>query len=484
MRTNFLLSIIILILPVSVFSQGLSQLAVEELNQSRLQLKSFHDNEIHKHNLEDLRFEKKIMGTTKSNNNRLEIGDIAFTDNAAGLWKYESMTGNITQLLAKQDNWVLGDVEFDAQGTIYFLDKGEPFVRSGNIYIIAPNGELSRLVDTNDDILTFSPSGLHIDENGFLYVTALVSSEVGTSALVLRYDNTNQLWTLPYCKFNTVPDLLDRNGLFPQDIVTISDFFVFADLTPNGGAGVFFGLKSNSCPSIVGRFLVNDDFTAPLFGEPISLTLTNLVSPASALILIDNKLLDNLNNRSPGFVFFDPNNLSFLGTLSFTGFQVFSDIDRSIDPNSFIVADKGLNAIITISQNVSNLNFFPSNIIDLGALKPEGIAVFLGQNNNQKIVNNNELDKSFTLFQNHPNPFNPITNIEYQVRKNAHVSIKVYDILGREIKTLVSKNLGIGTYGVEWDGRDNSGNQVASGLYIYRMIADDFVASYKMLFLK
>ena len=103
-----------------------------------------------------------------------------------------------------------------------------------------------------------------------------------------------------------------------------------------------------------------------------------------------------------------------------------------------------------------------------------------------------EIPKEFALSRNYPNPFNPSTKINFQVPKVTKVIIKIYDILGREIRILIDERKSTGTYQVTWDGRDDSGQQVASGLYIYRMEAGDlssgseqsFVANRKMLLLK
>ncbi len=90
----------------------------------------------------------------------------------------------------------------------------------------------------------------------------------------------------------------------------------------------------------------------------------------------------------------------------------------------------------------------------------------------------------FELSQNYPNPFNPITNIRFQLPEASKVTLKIYNILGQEIKTVVSKNLDAGYHTVKWDGTNNFGLKVASGVYIYQVKAGSFIASKKMVFLK
>ena len=76
------------------------------------------------------------------------------------------------------------------------------------------------------------------------------------------------------------------------------------------------------------------------------------------------------------------------------------------------------------------------------------------------------IPKSYVLYQNYPNPFNPTTKIDYQLPKNSHVTLKVYDILGREVQTLVDANQNAGNYSVSFDG-----SSLASGVYFYRIMA-------------
>ncbi len=91
---------------------------------------------------------------------------------------------------------------------------------------------------------------------------------------------------------------------------------------------------------------------------------------------------------------------------------------------------------------------------------------------------------AFELAQNYPNPFNPVTTISYSVPRRAQVTIDVFDILGQKVRTLVVGNKAAGSYQVEWDGTDNAGRAVATGIYLYRYQAGDVVQTKKMLLLK
>jgi hypothetical protein len=98
--------------------------------------------------------------------------------------------------------------------------------------------------------------------------------------------------------------------------------------------------------------------------------------------------------------------------------------------------------------------------------------------------------EQFVLYQNYPNPFNPSTAIKFSVPVQSHVTIKVLNVLGQEVQTLAARTYGIGEYEVVWDGQNNLGNPVASGLYFYRLEArpadgrEAFVAVMKMMLVK
>lgn len=89
-----------------------------------------------------------------------------------------------------------------------------------------------------------------------------------------------------------------------------------------------------------------------------------------------------------------------------------------------------------------------------------------------------------SLRQNYPNPFNPSTHIEFALRNAGQVSLDIYNNLGQKIRTLVDSHFDSGVHSVTWDGKSDTGNDVASGLYYYRLTSGDFRISKKMLMVK
>ncbi|MFQ6092972.1 MAG: FlgD immunoglobulin-like domain containing protein [bacterium] len=95
--------------------------------------------------------------------------------------------------------------------------------------------------------------------------------------------------------------------------------------------------------------------------------------------------------------------------------------------------------------------------------------------------------KEFHLFQNCPNPFNQTTGINYQLpmhNSQLTVTLKIFNVLGEEVRILVSGEQKAGRYGVVWDGQDNKGRQVSSGIYFCQLKAGDFVETKKLVLLR
>ncbi|MDZ7261032.1 MAG: T9SS type A sorting domain-containing protein, partial [candidate division KSB1 bacterium] len=99
------------------------------------------------------------------------------------------------------------------------------------------------------------------------------------------------------------------------------------------------------------------------------------------------------------------------------------------------------------------------------------------------------LPETFDLSQNYPNPFSAAgikseTRISYQLPRASQVSLKIYNTLGQLIKTLVDQKKEAGFHTTFWDGRDEQGRMVASGIYFYQLKAKDFIQTRKMLWLR
>jgi hypothetical protein len=112
-----------------------------------------------------------------------------------------------------------------------------------------------------------------------------------------------------------------------------------------------------------------------------------------------------------------------------------------------------------------------------------GVAVD-GDEDAEDVAFGDDTPAETALQGNYPNPFNPSTTISYGLSQDSWVSLRVYNSLGQEVATLVNQFQHAGTKSAVWNGRNNSGATVASGIYIYRLTTDNVVLSEKMLFMK
>jgi hypothetical protein len=121
-----------------------------------------------------------------------------------------------------------------------------------------------------------------------------------------------------------------------------------------------------------------------------------------------------------------------------------------------------------IDQNITNTLWF-------GLEKYGNLS---GTGDNHSSINNYKLEQNF------PNPFNGYTIFKYVLPKESVVSFIIYDILGRRIKTLQNQKMPAGTFNVSWDGKDENGKDVVSGIYIANFAAENFINTKKMMMLK
>jgi flagellar hook assembly protein FlgD len=89
-----------------------------------------------------------------------------------------------------------------------------------------------------------------------------------------------------------------------------------------------------------------------------------------------------------------------------------------------------------------------------------------------------------SLAQNYPNPFNPQTTIAFTIKDRGAVTLKVYNVNGELVRTLASDSRAAGTYSLTWDGHNDAGQSVSSGVYFYKLVTNNFSQTKKMVLLK
>ena len=137
------------------------------------------------------------------------------------------------------------------------------------------------------------------------------------------------------------------------------------------------------------------------------------------------------------------------------------------------LASGSYNGELDILNNDPNHPVVPVNI----ALDVDSTVTLSG-------VNPDMVPTQYGLQPNRPNPFNPITTISYDLPQGGRVKLAIYDVNGRLVKELVSVTQVAGRYDVVWDGHDDRGQTVASGVYFYRLVAGQFAQTRKMVLLK
>jgi parallel beta-helix repeat protein len=247
--------------------------------------------------------------------------------------------------------------------------------------------------------------------------------------------------------------------------------------TFNGG-GIYVG-DQNSEPQIINNTIVAD--TAGLYGGGIC---SNLVSP-----VVMNTIL--WANVAP--------NGSQIYTIGGNTQVVYCDVQGdwpgtgNIDEDPLLEADSLTNASPCIGAGIDVYDFGggivcnspPEDINGRARPYPAGSDPDMGAWESKQGPGGIEpqpvagIPKSYTLFQNYPNPFNPTTNIGFAIADGGFVSLKVYDITGREVATLVSTNLTMGSYKYTWDAKG-----VASGVYFYKLEADNIILTRKMILIR
>ncbi|MBC8344180.1 MAG: T9SS type A sorting domain-containing protein, partial [Bacteroidetes bacterium] len=172
----------------------------------------------------------------------------------------------------------------------------------------------------------------------------------------------------------------------------------------------------------------------------------------------------------------DPKSIIF-GTVISNGSVKLQDTDEEL----------GLFNLICSSEENTRV-VIPINLLEEDTKVTLSIRT-IGNNRNiigqqTKILTIDNIPKKYALHFNYPNPFNPTTTIRYDLPTDSEVHLVVYDVLGREVKTLINESQEAGFKSVRWNGRNDKGQQVSAGMYFYRIRAGKFSKVQKMVLLK
>ncbi|MGH1363315.1 MAG: FlgD immunoglobulin-like domain containing protein [Calditrichia bacterium] len=165
-----------------------------------------------------------------------------------------------------------------------------------------------------------------------------------------------------------------------------------------------------------------------------------------------------------------------------SAFISIGDTAQVIDTLEFDL--KAIKSSAIVIQGTMHLRDKPSGINFYEVYNLRNLKYDSAGNENAAEIISNQLPKTFALRQNFPNPFNPTTTIRFDLPKNSTVSLKIYDVQGRLVRKLVNQKMKAGFHETQWDGLNSHGNRVATGVYFYRIRADKFIRTKKMVLVR
>ena len=329
--------------------------------------------------------------------------------------------------------------------------------KQNNLWITIPNKGLAKFDGINWTVYNDENVGYVIHSNTSLCIDNLNTKWVGYAGGLLEYNDT--VWTRYYTGNSGIPS----NGIFrvfcEGNIIWVG--------TVDAGSGRFDGqnwttynVYNSGLPhnwiSRINKDLNNNIWFATSGG---GIAKFNYLQNQWTLY---NTYNSSIPSNYVSVVYIDNNNAKWIGT--YDGFAIFNDTTWQVFPSSFI------GAVGNFSKDRYG-NIWICSGGGLFVYNPNGV---VGVDNISTIVPEN-----FEFLQNYPNPFNPRTVISVQLPVSGEVLLKVYDVMGREVQTLVNERLNAGTYSVTFDG-----SNLSSGVYFYKLQSGDFTSVKRMVLIK
>ena len=377
-------------------------------------------------------------------------------------------------------------------------------------------GNEAQVLTTTNGGTTWKPVGGGAIGNADIYVvnaldanTAFVSTTPDTATFIYRTTNAGTTWTNVYTLNGGFIDgikMFDAsNGIAVGDPVggkwtvlkTTDGGAAWAhvateplqvgqeagwnnSLATFGASDIWFGTSS-------AKVYRSTDGGATWSSSPLPFTNSVSVNFSSPLYGLAGSDSGAAARTTDGGVTWTPLSLGGSGSVSGfsgTGIDFFAAEGGSVYRSS----DRGATWLPSFTGSIgalSHLDFIAngSNIFGWTVSSGGNIAAFSGTVSGVD-SRANLVPSAFALEQNYPNPFNPQTKIEFEIPTASRVSLKVYNSLGEEVVTLVDNVMNAGTHAVEWNGKNRFNSTVASGVYFYRLTADNFVQTKKMLLVK
>lgn len=361
----------------------------------------------------------------------------AVKDNQGRIYVTLQFFGQVMRINRDFSTQILIDSLSSPKG-LYVEGEGQDFT----IYVAADQQILRANIGTADtfavgnmelvgDFSAFYPHQIMLDDDGALYATLRVNNDLGSDGKGIRK------W--------------DISGTLP---VTDNDaqWFLFEDKT----------------------FIAND-LLLDHGSDPNSSTDDSLYYCTRA----------GSGNDQDGIWRIKGINSFFPDTVRVMTEQTFYGADDNVNTRATIDFDAAGNIIFTENANEHIFFFSPPGIGATNSFTSTSADTVLVTTSPFAIGETGEqLPYSYRLEANYPNPFNPSTTIKYQLAKSGVTTLKIYNTVGEEIRTLVNEDQSAGEFTTTWNGKDNQGNAVASGVYILTIRSGEFQKSQQMILLK
>ncbi|MFQ5582901.1 MAG: FlgD immunoglobulin-like domain containing protein [Calditrichia bacterium] len=377
--------------------------------------------------------------------------------------------------------------DISSGGTINYGSDAPLFAvldERGRIYVSLK--DLGKIMRINRDYSTqviieglVSPKGLYVEGDGqdfTIYVAAdnqILRANVGTAD------------TFAVSQMELVGDF---SGFFPHQIIRDDDGMLYVTLRETNNLG------SN------GRGIRKFDISAAL---PVTDNDALWFLFENKTFIANDLLLDHgsdPNTSTDDILYYctragDGNDQDGIWRIDDIN-SFFPDTVRIMTEDTFYGSDENVNARATLDFDAAgNIVFMENSNEHVFFLSPPGTGAsnsFTTTAADTFTVNvplaigdsPDQVPNAYRLDANYPNPFNPSTTITYHLAKAGHTTLKIYNMVGQEVKTLVNENQAAGEFSVTWNGRDNSGQSVSSGIYILTLRSGKFHQSRRITLLK
>ena len=292
--------------------------------------------------------------------------------------------------------------------------------------------------------------------------------------MVVSGTDDNEADILTYGALSSVDDILATISNDTLSIGLSEDWYGTAEII----VYVTDGELSDTTSFTLTVNAVNDaptvfDLISPEDSTQIIITSTDLIQELDLVVSWEPSTDIDNDSLSYGFVLYNDSNTSDVLINTFSSDTVLNITYQSI---AELISFMGLTSIS------GNWTVFATDGVDT---TQSGDFWNITLNASSVLsVEGDAMPAVFVLYQNYPNPFNPITTLSYDLPEDAMVSIKIYDMMGRVVKNLVSSSQGAGYRSVIWNATDDQGQSVSAGVYIYTIQAGSFISTKKMLLLK